>query len=156
MAATCSLTHKFDYEKHMMLQIESVFKLVLRDSIRNKETESALNSVHRHILGLQSLIKKDWDEYYKYSEFYDTLCKDVHFERFFPVLDLFFENQEQLYVFDGLNEQKAPEWFCKAFYLYKITQKLQNEDMQKYMLSKLKELKEHIHQKTDLLCNHKS
>ena len=139
-----------------MLQVETVFKLVLRDAVSNQETESALNSVYRHILGLQSLIKKDWDDYYKYSELYNTICQDVHFDHFFPVLDLFYENEEQLSVFDGRNEEKAPKWFCKAFYLYKITQKLQNEDMQKYMLSKLKQLKEHIHQKTDLLCNHKS
>ena len=135
----------------MMLQIQSVFSNLLRNAIQDKETESALNSVYIHILGLQSLIKKDWDEYYKFSESYDILCRHVYFDRFVPVLDLFYENQEQLYVFDGLNEKKAPEWVCKAFYLHKITQKLQNEEMQKYMLSKLTQLQKHIQQKTDLL-----
>ena len=139
-----------------MCQVESVFSNVVRDAVKDKENESALNSLYRDILGLQSLIEVGWNEQYKFTHSYDSVCKDVHFDRLFPVLDLFFELKDQLYVFDVINEKKAPEWVGKAFYLHKITQKLQNERMQKFMLSKLREVKEHIHRKTDLLCNHKS
>ena len=155
MAAACLKT-KIDYEKHMMYQIQSVFCNLLRDAFHHPKTESELTLVYQHSLGLQTLIKQGWHQYYKYSQFYETFWQDMCFDDFWPVLDHWFENQEQLYVYDGFNEKRAPSWVSKAFYLHKLGEKMQNDDLQKYMVSKLKELDKKMNEKIDHICNHKS
>ena len=154
MAAACLKTKI--YEKHMMFQIQSVFCNLLRDAFHHVQTESELTLVYQHSLGLQTLIKQGWHDYYKYSQLYETFWQDVCFDGFWPVLDHWFENQEQLYVYDGFNEKKAPTWVSKAFYLHKLGEKMQNNDLQKYMVSKLTELEKKINEKIDHICNLKS
>ena len=155
MAAACLKT-KIDYEKHMMLQIQSVYCKLLRDAFYHPKTESELSLLYKHLLALQTLIKQGWHDYYKYSQLYETFWQDICFDGFWPVLDHWFENKEQLYVYDGLNEKRAPTWVSKAFYLHKLGDKMQNDDLQKYMLSKLTELEKKINEKIDHICNHKS
>ena len=155
MAAACLKT-KIDYEKHMMLQIQSVFCNLLRDAVHDQKTESELTLMYQHTLGLRTLIKQGWHDYYKYSQSYGTFCQDICFDGFWPVLDHWFENQEQFYVYDGFNEKKAPSWVSKAFYLHKLGEKMQKNDLKQYMLSKLTQLEKKINEKIDDICNYKS
>ena len=155
MAAACLKT-KIDYEKHTMCQIKSVFCNLVRDAVHDQKTESQLTLVYQHTLGLRILIQQGWHQYYKYNQLYETFGQNVQFDGFWPVLDHWFENQEQLYVYDGFNEKRAPSWVSKAFYLHKLGEKMQNDDLKKYMLSKLTQLEKIINEKTDIICNQKS